>query len=261
MKGNFIMKNKIWMFVFFLMAGLLLSACQPIAPVEDGFTYGEETIVESVEVVLLESFPVQARVIIKGNLPDGCTALDGINVERQGQNFDLTLVTRRQTGDIACTEALVPFEEVVELDSENLEAGIYSVIAQNQEATFRLDVEDDPPQMGEKPDLAYGTDAVVEAMSLDMMKTFPVQISVTLEGYLPDGCTEIHQVRSSLDNQTFTIDIITQRPAGDVACIMVIVPFTESIYLDVKDLPAGDYTVRHGEFTETFTLDVDNVNQ
>jgi inhibitor of cysteine peptidase len=42
-------------------------------------------------------------------------------------------------------------------------------------------------------------------------------------------------------------------------CTQALVPFEESIDLDVRGLPAGTYTVDvHGE-TATFTLDVDNV--
>jgi hypothetical protein len=39
---------------------------------------------------------------------------------------------------------------------------------------------------------------------------------------------------------------------------MAIVPFEEIISLDVEGLPAGEYTVKYGDLTETFTLEQDN---
>lgn len=140
------MKKMKFSLLFVLLTGLVLAACQPAPPVEpplvdDEFSYGQDAYVESLEIMLLESFPLQARAVVIGYLPDGCTELSEITVERQDQDFVLTVSTRRPSGDIACTEALVPFEETVELDIEGLEAGTYIVIAQDQEATFALDVD------------------------------------------------------------------------------------------------------------------------
>jgi hypothetical protein len=39
---------------------------------------------------------------------------------------------------------------------------------------------------------------------------------------------------------------------------MAIVPFEETISLDVEGLPAGEYTVQYGDLYETFTLEQDN---
>jgi len=259
------MKNIKYFLGVFVLMGLLLSACQPAAvpetpPAQDEFEYGQNATVEELEVILLESFPLQAQVRVSGYLPDGCTELYEITVERQDMNFILTLTTRRPTGDVACTQALVPFEEIVDLDIEGLEAGTYTVVAQEQEAQFTLDVDNVPPQQVDESEFVYGSDAVVEQMTANVMESFPVQVSVTLDGYLPDGCTEIDEITSSLDDMTFTIEIVTRKPAGDVACTMAIVPFEVTHDLDVEGLQAGEYTVRYGELTETFTLEQDNAN-
>ncbi len=133
-----------WMILLILMTGVVLTACQPAPPVDEppvnDYTYGEDAIINSVEVMLLETFPVQAQVIIMGHFPDGCTTLDEVTVERSEQEFIVTLTTRRQT-DLVCTQALVPFEETVELDIEGLEAGTYTVIVQDQQAIFTLSVD------------------------------------------------------------------------------------------------------------------------
>ncbi len=244
-----------------LVVFMLLSACQlgegtETPPAKEGeFSYGQNAIVESVEVILLESFPVQAQVRVSGNLPDGCTELHEISVEQEGEEFSLTLTTRRPTGDVFCTQALVPFEEIVELDIRGLEAGTYTVIAQEEQETFTLDVDNMIPKEVEEADYEYGNDARVEELSVNIMESYPVQVSVVLEGYLPDGCTEIEQITSTRDQQTFAIEIVTRRPAGDVMCTQQIVPFEETLNLDVENLEPGEYTVQYGELSETITLE------
>ena len=259
------MKKTRILFTLMILAGLLLSACQPgVEPKEptelpsgDEYEYGQNAIVDSLQVILLESFPLQAQAVVLGNLPDGCTELYEITVEQQENEFVLTLVTRRPTGDIACTEALVPFEETVDLDIRGLEAGTYTVIAQDQQVTFTLDVDNVMPEEVEDVKFSYGSSATVESLDVRIMESFPVQVSVVLTGYLPDGCTEIYDITAPRDEQTFTVDVVTRRPV-DLACTMAIVPFEETISLDVEGLPAGEYTVKYGDLTETFTLEQDN---
>jgi len=260
------MKKKMLIVPLILLMSLILSACQPgipaevetPSPSEDEYVYGSEVMVESLDVFILESFPVQVQVSVVGYLPDGCVELIDISVERDEMDFVLSLNTRRLTGDVACTEALVPFEEMVRLDVEGLEAGDYRVIAKDQEAIFRLDVDNVLPEDVDQIKYVYGSDATVESMTVNIMESFPVQVSVTLEGYFPDGCAEIEEITSSRDGSLFEIDIVTRRPSGDVACIMMLVPFSEVVNLDVEGLPAGEYTVQYGPMKETFVLAVDN---
>ena len=145
------MKNMKMALIFILLAGLLLAACQPAdpidtppvdeLPVDNDYTFGQDAVVEALEVLLMESFPLQARAVVSGYLPDGCTELVEISIERQENEFALTLTTRRPAGDVMCTQALEYFEESVNLEIEGLKAGTYTVIAQDQQAQFILDVD------------------------------------------------------------------------------------------------------------------------
>lgn len=54
-----------------LLAGLL-AACSVLA--HDGLPVTAQ--VDEVDVLVLESFPVQVDVLIRGTLPDGCTEVD-----------------------------------------------------------------------------------------------------------------------------------------------------------------------------------------
>lgn len=257
------MKNrKLWL-GFILLAGILLSACQPIVPtgvppVDGEYTYGQGATVESLEILLLESFPLQAQAIVSGYTPDGCTEIDEITVERDQQEFVIDVIIHRPASDVSCTQALVPFEETVDLDIAGLEAGTYTVIAQDQEATFTLEVDNVLSRQIDKSEFEFGSNATVEEMTIDIAATDPFEVRVFLVGYVPDGCTEIEEIQTSYEDEVFLIKVVTRRPTGDVMCTQAIVPFEKSVILDVEGLPDGEYTVRTNGLTETFTLERDN---
>lgn len=244
-----------------VLSGLILTACQPGTPTptpgggQDIIT-GHEATVESLEVLILESFPVQVHAVVSGYLSDGCLSLAEITAERKGETFTVTLTTTRPAGEVACTQVIVPFEETIPLDVYGLDAGKYYVVAQEQTATFTLDVDNVPqtPETG----MVEGSDAIVENLSVEVLESMPVQVKATLSGYLPDGCTKIAEIRSTRADETFTIEAITQRPTGDVACTEALVPFEETVALDVAGLSAGEYTVKADDMTETFNLEMDN---
>jgi inhibitor of cysteine peptidase len=105
-------------------------------------------------------------------------------------------------------------------------------------------------------DYIYGT-ANVESIQIVTLESFPVQIQVIAEGYLPDGCTEVDKVTIEREGNTFTVNISTKRPK-DAICTQEIVPFNETTPLDVQGLKAGNYTVNVNGVTESFELSVDN---
>ena len=134
----------------FLLATLmmiLVAACAPAAPatpspiVTEVPTLGSVAAVKSVDVLILESFPVQVNVVIRGDLPDaGCTTIASVEQVREGNTFRLTLITT--TDPLAlCAQALTPFEEVVALDVKYLPVGVYVVDVHGAEGTFELSVD------------------------------------------------------------------------------------------------------------------------
>jgi len=50
-------------------------------------------VVESIEILVLESFPVQIHVAARGNLPDGCTTVDEVTQIREGDTFEVRVAT------------------------------------------------------------------------------------------------------------------------------------------------------------------------
>jgi len=100
--------------------------------------------------------------------------------------------------------------------------------------------------------------ATVESIQIMTLESFPVQIQVVAEGYLPDGCTEIDQITTEREENTFNINISTKRPK-DAVCTEAIVPFNKAIPLEVQGLKAGNYTVNVNGITGSFELAVDNI--
>lgn len=96
-----------------------------------------QAFLDSMQIAVLESFPVQVQVTLVGNLSNGCTSSAGTNVQRQDSTFILTVMTDYDA-TIACTQALVPFTEVVPLDVAGLPAGTYTVVANGLTDTFNL---------------------------------------------------------------------------------------------------------------------------
>lgn len=104
----------------------------------------------------------------------------------------------------------------------------------------------------------YLQNVYVDKMDVFILETFPLQVAVTAIGNLPDGCTNIVGSKSNkVDEKTFEIFIYTDRPK-DVACTMALVPFEETIMLNVDGLPAGNYIVKGYGSESSFTFDSDN---
>lgn len=111
------------------------------APPAPGMVTGMAQV-EEIEILIMESFPVQVMVVARGNLPDGCTEIDEVlsRFEPESNLFVVEITTVRDA-DAVCTQALVPFEERVPLDVLGLPAGTYTVDANGVVDTFTLDVD------------------------------------------------------------------------------------------------------------------------
>jgi hypothetical protein len=96
--------------------------------------------VDSIQILMQESFPVQVNVRVRGELPDGCTVVDEVITQQTGTTFQSVIGTIRP-GYAVCTMATVPFEEVVPLDVVGLDAGTYTVTVNGISGSFTLDVD------------------------------------------------------------------------------------------------------------------------
>ena len=98
-----------------------------------------EAPVESMELHLLESFPVQYRAAIVSGLPNGCHLFERYEVEREDGATDIEITvwnTIPSGDDVACTEVYSTHTGSVDLGTD-FESGVeYTVTAGELTTTF-----------------------------------------------------------------------------------------------------------------------------
>jgi inhibitor of cysteine peptidase len=100
--------------------------------------------VDGIEIQISESTPARANVVVKGYLSDSCTKIDRIDQKREGDDFHITITTKRPA-DRNCLQALMPFEEIIPLEVADLKAGAYTVTVNQMSESFTLQG-DNPPR-------------------------------------------------------------------------------------------------------------------
>ncbi|WP_292469658.1 hypothetical protein [Methanolobus sp.] len=105
----------------------------------------------------------------------------------------------------------------------------------------------------------YGN-AVVEQTDVLILESFPVQVHVSVTGYLPDGCTQLDEelIKFNNEDNSFTVNLTTRRPADEL-CTETIVPFQSTVILDVYGLEKGTYKVDVNGIKGHFELQTDNI--
>lgn len=101
----------------------------------------EPAIIESLQILAEEQSGGQTSVRVRGILSGSCSRLEDIISERDGNEFNLTVVTNQETGADCSTET-IPFEETIALDVAGLEAGSYSVNNGEIHVSFELAAEE-----------------------------------------------------------------------------------------------------------------------
>jgi len=205
------------------------------------YVYRQDATVESLQVFVSGSKPVQVNAIISGFLPNLCTELYDIIVKREDQDYNLILQTRYQSIEgIYCPDVEVPFVETVMLDVKDLTEGTYDINAGDECAGFTLEEYD------------FGQEATVESLKTFVLSTNPAQVQVQLLGYLPDPCTELFDIIVEHQDRDFTMTLHTRKYPSDYLDATML--FGKIIELDVKDLKPGTYTVSADGLQDTFTL-------
>jgi inhibitor of cysteine peptidase len=120
-----------------LLVGFLIGCTTTAAPTPapGGQPLEGQATVEQVEVLMLTSFPLQVHLHVTGYLGDPCTLIDDIQTQREGNTFDVTIKTKRETG-LNCIQVIEPFEQNIPLDVYGLPAGDYLVNVNGVEAAF-----------------------------------------------------------------------------------------------------------------------------
>lgn len=83
------------------------------------------TVIESVDALLLESFPVQIHLQVSGYQPDGCQIETQVLQHREGNQVRVE-VFRALPLDTMCPMVLVPYEATIPLEG-GFESGAYTI--------------------------------------------------------------------------------------------------------------------------------------
>jgi inhibitor of cysteine peptidase len=124
------MNKKILLLGLIMLITIFITGCFSIPP-----TIGLASV-DEIDILILESFPIQINVIAKGNLPDPCTEISEVLQEKEGNTFFITIKTYSFSG--FCIQVLAPFEEIIPLEVYGLPAGTYTVDVNGVQATFDL---------------------------------------------------------------------------------------------------------------------------
>ncbi|MCK5923442.1 MAG: hypothetical protein KAG66_21080, partial [Methylococcales bacterium] len=100
-----------------------------------------QAAVDSIQIQLLESFPIQVNVLARGTLADNCSQIDQAVSQLNGNEFRVVVTTFRNVADEVCIQEIVPFEEIISLDVDGLDAGTYGVNVNGSTGSFTFDVD------------------------------------------------------------------------------------------------------------------------
>ena len=129
------------------LTALLLMACVPVisqrvvttstSPVIQQQTVRREAQVQSVEVQVANSAPLQVNAVVRGVLTESCATLGESQVQYTPNAFQITVYVDNRA-EIGCAQVTTPFETSIPLEVEDLPAGSYTVIANGASTGFTL---------------------------------------------------------------------------------------------------------------------------
>jgi type IV pilus biogenesis protein CpaD/CtpE len=93
--------------------------------------------VERIEIVVLETRPVQVRVAVYGWLSDSCTTIRNTEQTREGALIRLKIITTRPAG-VMCAQMIKRFRDTYPVETAGLPPGTYTLDVSGKQAQFTL---------------------------------------------------------------------------------------------------------------------------
>jgi hypothetical protein len=176
-------------------------------PTPEGGAFSiQEAPVDRIEIRTLESMPVQIHVVAYGNLPTGCAVIHDWEVSQEGNDYTVRL-NMAQPIDAICTQALVPYEQVIPLDVVGLSAGTYNVTVNGVSGTFELSVDNAsvpqlPVAQPPDPETQSYLDLAVQSLATHLDVEVD-QIEVESLTIPADGTDDPYVIRLLADGTTY----------------------------------------------------------
>lgn len=219
-----------------IVAGLFLTACQPIQP--------EASALPSLEFSELEIPGLRQNLATQLNV----TAAEVTIVNAEPVDWPDACLGLTGAGEI-CAAVITPgYQVTLEVNGEQ-----YTYHTDLSGENSRL-AEALAPQNSDIPANTLDDSPIfVDEVIVNLLESKPVQVNAVVRGMLPDPCTKITKALAQLEGNTFVIIIATERD-DKMMCAQVLSPFEQVIKLDVKGLAVGEYSVVANEVRTTFTL-------
>jgi inhibitor of cysteine peptidase len=93
--------------------------------------------VEQIEIVVLESYPVQVRVVVYGWMSDSCTTIRNFEQIREGPLIRLKIITTRPA-DVMCAQMIKRFRQTFPIETRGLASGTYTLDVSGKTQQFTL---------------------------------------------------------------------------------------------------------------------------
>jgi len=117
--------------LFLLLTGAQMPSASPpldAAP-EVTETFRSPTIIDSVDALILESFPAQIHLTVSGSQPDGCDYPVQVEQRRDGNTITVEIF-REMPLAAMCPMVLLPYEDTIPLEG-TFESGTYTINVNN----------------------------------------------------------------------------------------------------------------------------------
>jgi hypothetical protein len=201
-----------------------------------------------VDVSELPSF-AQISLHVTGYQPDGCEAPVEVT-QRQNANVIAVQITRNLPPDVLCPANIVPYEADIPLDGQ-FANGTYTIDVNGLQTTVTVGSGAAPAVPAQGASMSH-TLTIVEKVDTLLLESFPVQISLHVTGYQPDGCDYPVQVTQNRSGNTVTVEIFRELPP-DIMCPMMLVGYDQNIKLD-GSFESGTYSIIVNGVSTTVTI-------
>lgn len=139
--------------------------------------------IDSVELAVERS---EIIVLVNGSLADGCTSIAQIDQSINSETGTLSvMVLTERDSEAVCTQAIVPFEEIVRFDRTDLSSGSYTVDVNGITESFAI--------VSENASLAVtiaDEEAVVTGSDFPPNREVGLAVAVPNSGYVPSTMVE-----------------------------------------------------------------------
>lgn len=251
--------NRKILFLFGLIAVLILNACAPVvsaateelkpAPIIDA-TGSEALEIDDVQVEVGVGSPRPVFVHVSGSLPDTCSQVEYSEIKQDGSNFIITLSTLAGSSE-DCIKDSLPFRMSFPLNIIDLPAGKYSVEVNGSRAEFELESGNPSASLRTADMPVLKDDIKVDSVNVEVGVGSPIPVKAVVSGNLPSACARLGEIRLHRDGTTFFIRLLAHLPA-QTDCAGDSIPFRLELPLNIVNMPEGPYEVNVNGSTASF---------